>query len=699
MTIRGKSEIQESSERSGHPLWLGTYQHAAATPQPDFLRQDARTELRETFHVAGVGVSLTTNSDSILRFAREAFGEPTTPADEVRASLRLWADSTAASMPPWPKPRFRGISQFVFGGLDCQNSFLIDLRTRTVLGRFSPAMAADRTMWKTVVFPVMVSALAPSLGLTILHCACVAQAGRAILLAGPSGAGKSTLALALAQTGFRFISDDRTLVSQIDSRLSAWGVLPCAKLRPQARQYFGDLREIAPANLWAGEEAYCVEPAGPTHSAADQRSEPTLVLFLERQPAPEFTLVPISSREACERLEEGLSKETPDVQDRQRRFIAALAERECWVLRHGGNPHKVAQELRDFFHGRDGNPSQQVPMRTQSAPRVEVHRRDPLRRFTATPLAAQLEVMDRTLRVETNNPAVLDSLRRLFHSFGPEPPLAPQFRWRIVTEADGGIRPPWPEMTAFSGPGRRFINFGRHSFIAADLEAREAAGILASGLAEDESGLASLYLAALFYLSGSALGLFPVTAACVAQGERGILVFGEPGSGKTTSSYVAQRAGLEFHADQSTFLELEGNQVLAWGDFWPAAFREEAAAFFPELRTRARILSQGATRFLSIPKPSKPGQRRPVRPVASVFLEKGDGDSPRLRRLPPPELADRMKGFIPFKEEARFEAERNRALRVLAESPAFRLTCSDPWAAARFYRSIFDIQHLLERGV
>lgn len=49
-----------------------------------------------------------------------------------------------------------------------------------------------------------------------VHGACVARAGRGVLISGPSGFGKTTLAIRLALRGFRFLADDLVL---IDSKL------------------------------------------------------------------------------------------------------------------------------------------------------------------------------------------------------------------------------------------------------------------------------------------------------------------------------------------------------------------------------------------------------------------------------------------------------------------------------------------------
>jgi hypothetical protein len=62
-------------------------------------------------------------------------------------------------------------------------------------------------------------------------------------------------------------------------------------------------------------------------------------------------------------------------------------------------------------------------------------------------------------------------------------------------------------MTAFCKGSLRYINLGQFSFIAADLEAREAVGVLPESLCEDEIGFSTVFLASLLHLSAPALGL------------------------------------------------------------------------------------------------------------------------------------------------------------------------------------------------
>src|SRR5437588_6722179 len=134
----------------------------------------------------------------------------------------------------------------------------------------------------------------------------------------------------------------------------------------------------------------------------------------------------------------------------------------------------------------------------------------------------------------------------------------------------------------------------------------------------------------MFYLTAPMLGLLPVSAACVAKGKKGLLVFGPPNSGKTTSSYSAKKLGLDFHADQSVFLELDSGAVRAWGDFWPAAFRPEAVRFLPELSALGRTFSYRDRTFLCLDKEASISRSaESVIPPACIFPEE-EAVAPRL---------------------------------------------------------------------
>ena len=328
---------------------------------------------------------------------------------------------------------------------------------------------------------------------------------------------------------------------------------------------------------------------------------------------------------------------------------------------------------------------------------VSAKYRDPLCRFTPTPLAANLRVMDRTVRLETNSPAVLGQTVRLFERYQAPPLSRAEFLWRIVGEDRSGLKPPWPEMTAFSDDALRYVNLGQQNFFAVDLEAREAVAFLSEDLAVDDLGFSSVFLATLFDLTAAALRLTQISAACVGMGSEAVLIFGPPGSGKTSSTYLAGKLGLEFHADQVTFIEFKPDGVHAWGQFWPAAFREDTSQFLPELASATRSFTYGTLTFRCFERhPFQRPEARSVVPVCCAFLERRSGAAPRLGRLPSAEFDERLGRGLCFNEDERFEAQRTETLRALAELPAYRLTYDEPRAAAGLFPGLLGVRPLPE---
>nr|WP_298919646.1 HPr kinase/phosphatase C-terminal domain-containing protein [uncultured Roseobacter sp.] len=61
---------------------------------------------------------------------------------------------------------------------------------------------------------------------TLLHASCVALRGRAVLIQGESGSGKSGLALELMAYGAELVSDDQTVLLELDGAL--WATAPAS---------------------------------------------------------------------------------------------------------------------------------------------------------------------------------------------------------------------------------------------------------------------------------------------------------------------------------------------------------------------------------------------------------------------------------------------------------------------------------------
>jgi hypothetical protein len=663
----------------------------------DFLHTDAETPLSGIFVVAGAVCKLSTNYPDILQAAHESFFPLESPRRQADFHLRFWVDTSAQSEPPWPKAHFRGLGQLIFGAFDSENAVLINRSARRAVGRFSPAMGADHSYWKRVIFSNLLTAFGGSIGVTELHCGCVVRSEKGLLLSGSSGSGKSTLALALARTGFAFLSDDRTWLSNCDGRLRAWGLPTLLKLRPDAVTLFPELRRFQPSVLQDGRTAIAVDVETQLGLPRASRCEPHWLVFLERSGSSTSTLVRMPADEAAVRLRHDLLPEPPGAAAAQFEAIRRLVERECWLLRYGGTPQEASQLLTRLIEsGAEAEPVRATIStgRKQGVMRHE----DPFRRQTPTPHCFDLRVMGRRIRLETNSPVVLAEIRRLFQCYENRsnnaeelPPPAtvgsPEFRWRIVSEAQPATGPPWPCRSAFTDRDLRYTSIGQYNFVAVDLEQREAVGFLTEGLASDKPGFSNLFLDPLFCMTAEALGLTAVFSSCVGHGERGLLVFGSPGSGKTTSSYIAGGLGLRFCADQATFLEVEGDTIRAWAGFLPALVREDLLQFIPHLRNVTRPLRYSDSIYLELDI-AAPGLSRPasVAPVGCVFLERSSAWPARLMPLAGSELSQRLERALLFREDPRFKAQRCAVLSALERLPASLIAFGDdPAEAAAFF--------------
>jgi len=337
--------------------------------------------------------------------------------------------------------------------------------------------------------------------------------------------------------------------------------------------------------------------------------------------------------------------------------------------------------------GTDGSAGNSARQQTSA----ENRRRDLLHRHTPTPYGVVLRVMGKTIRLETNSPRVVESALGFFVRHQGRLAGHAEFLWRIVSQKDQQIDEAGVALSAFSDHGLRFANIGQKSFLAVDLKAREGIGFVAERLIEREPTLhCRSVFDTLFCMTAASLGLVPLSAACVGVGNKGLLIFGPPNSGKTTASYLAAKLGLEFHADHAVFLEMEAGRLQAWGDLLPAIFRTESLQFLPELRTSTRRFSYPGLTVHYLPKgPFQAAKAQPVSPVCSVFLNRASSCETRLTPMLSSELSCRFANCILFKDDDLFQQQTSMVLHVLRDVPAYDLAYGrDPAIAATCLQQI-----------
>ncbi|MGH9436976.1 MAG: hypothetical protein ACRD22_03550 [Terriglobia bacterium] len=299
--------------------------------------------------------------------------------------------------------------------------------------------------------------------------------------------------------------------------------------------------------------------------------------------------------------------------------------------------------------------------------------------------------MGRVLHLETNSLAVLEQIRHYLDGYHRSPSERPHFAWRIICEDGSASEPTWPEMTAFSEEGLSYAGVGHRGFLAVDRQEREAVGFLPEELARNTSGFGRPFLATLFSLTSRAMELTAIRAASVARGGAGLLIFGPSNSGKTVSSFLASRLGLEFHADQAVFLEANTDGLRAWGEFWPTLFYEGAEAFLPELPAiTKRFHCQGRTCF-HLEKLAPATGSRSVSPVACVFLERHNSGRHRLIPLQSDEFRKCLHEHGRLWDDASSQCERSTAWNLLGSLPAYHLSYGgDPSIPARLFQRLIE---------
>ena len=248
-------------------------------------------------------------------------------------------------------PHFRGMHHMMIASFGIANTFVFDLLRRHVGARVSNSLAVDRPFWTQKMLPIMAGVMGASIGVLPMHAACLALGGSGLLVAGRSGAGKSTLSAAMAQSGFEYISDDWTYLSQKRARLSAYGTSAPVKLLPDAHRHFKSLSTQSLGTSMNGELAYEVDPKTVFGAIIASKCEPRWLVFLERFSGHGSEFARLHTQEARAYLESTVERLPPQLADastRRAQIIDAVSGLPCWSFRYGGSPQYAALELRAF---------------------------------------------------------------------------------------------------------------------------------------------------------------------------------------------------------------------------------------------------------------------------------------------------------------------------------------------------------------
>jgi hypothetical protein len=253
------------------------------------------------------------------------------------------------------QPHFRGLHHVVTASFGFSNLFVFDILRRTVSASVSGMVARDDRFWKEKLIPITLGVLGAAMGLVPVHCACLELDGDGLLIAGRSGAGKSTLSVALSETGFNYVSDDWTYISQRHDGTVAHGTSAPVKLLPDAVTHFQSLGRQSLHTSMNGELAYELDITEVFGARVERECRPKWLIFLERMRRVGGEFTPMSSLEARSYINssvERLPVQLSEAAAMRKQTIEYVALLPSWRFRYGGTPQFAAQQLLEFVVSR-----------------------------------------------------------------------------------------------------------------------------------------------------------------------------------------------------------------------------------------------------------------------------------------------------------------------------------------------------------
>lgn len=277
------------------------------------------------FYPLGFPLSVTTNSEPVLRTLADEYGAWNRLSDTRPLHLRIEVSGSAPALPP--PAEFRAHRHLFAFVADSANFAVGDTSTGTASIWLTREAVEDSAYFHYHFLDGVVSLLIEATYLTPIHAACIARADRGVLLCGDSGAGKSTLAYACARRGWTYVTDDASnLIRARASDRLVVGNAHRVRLRPEAAQRFPELEAHSPQ--MRGNGKLTLELA--TRTLLSITANPTTVVhrmvFLQRKPDGPPRLKTFGVEQARAWCEQVFFHWNPAIAAEQSESIAPLLE-------------------------------------------------------------------------------------------------------------------------------------------------------------------------------------------------------------------------------------------------------------------------------------------------------------------------------------------------------------------------------------
>lgn len=286
---------------------------------------------------------------------------------------------------------------------------------------------------------------------------------------------------------------------------------------------------------------------------------------------------------------------------------------------------------------------------------------DPFGERIGCPFRRRVEVLGGAFEFESNDLPLLHLAASIYeglpaHRFSAQPP---RFLIRLLLSSDAG--PPTdeepPPVRLHSGGGLLCGTMDAANF--AVLSPAERTGLVVvsrSMLRHAQAVRYELIEFAVYTLASRAQQLVSLHAACVGRNQRGLLLVGDGGAGKTTLTLHGLLRGMELVAEDAVFVQPD--TLLASGIATFLHLREDSLEFLREAGDAAWIRGSPVIRRRSGVQKFAVDLRRspyriastPLRIAAVIFLstECACGDVPMLVPLPASAFLERLEASQPY---------------------------------------------------
>ena len=176
--------------------------------------------------------------------------------------------------------------------------------------------------------------------------------------------------------------------------------------------------------------------------------------------------------------------------------------------------------------------------------------------------------------------------------------------------------------------------------------------------------------------------LTPVHGACVERNERGVLLCGDSGAGKSSLAFACALSGWTYMSDDSSRLVRANEDRMVVGNPYQIRFRDAAAKLFPELRDQRLMLRTTGEFAIEVPTARWPKIKTTTRSAIDyvVFLNREDSGPSGFSPFPKEIALQWFEQSIACWEPETVEAHK-AALRRLLTAEILELRYVDCWSA------------------